>query len=390
MQPQPSIVIVGGSLVGPATELFLRNEGFTNVTTYEAMKTPHSQSGGVMGVRFGNLDLLAGVGINRRDVVALKDPDVHAFDVGPNGTYTTRGSSTFPGLVSSWDALHYELRTRVAVQYGHTIRGITDDGGLQYLVCSCGSTHTAHIVIWADGRKSTGRTLLDPDQPLEYNGYVVWRGLVDPPTPNPHGFHRYYDIPGGRLFSMTEPIMQSGKSYWEFSHNLDADTWTSLAHGRPEKHAFMLPHQVTPAVHDVIRHHAAGMPHQFVDMVESSDISGIPVNDVPMPASAINKRGNGYSIRLGDALVPVRLQVGAGLNHGLQQAADLAAALNNPDQAVALDCWDQATRSNLARVVEQGRARAHRINLGWYLPVRPGRTTAPGADQWDTPQWVTA
>lgn len=387
---QPKVAIVGGSLVGPAAALFLRQQGLADVTVYEANPHPHNQSGGVMGVRYGNLDLLAGIGVRRADVVALRDPDVHAFDVR-DGKAHHRGSSTFPGMITSWDALHAQLADRAEVQHGHRVVSVVDDGQRQYLTCFKGCMHGADVVIWADGRKSTGRELTDPDQPLAYNGYVVWRGLVDPPTDTPHGFHRYYDIEGGRLFSVTEPIAQSGKSYWEFSHNLPAAQWARFNGGkRPEEHAFMLPHQVHADARETIRVAAEGMPHAFEDMIEHSEVSGIPVNDVPMPAHAAARRGQGWSVRLGDALVPVRLQVGAGLNHGLSQAAELAAALNAPDRAAALECWSQAVLSNLARVVEQGRSRAHRTNLGWYLPVRPGKTTAPASDQWDDPQWVTA
>lgn len=386
---QPKIAVVGGSLVGPAAELFLRNEGLTDVTTYEANPHAHSQSGGVMGVRHSTLDLLAEVGIDRPKVIALADSDVHAFDVRPGGEANHRGSSTFPGMVTSWDALHHELTDRVDVQHGHAIRDARCDGGRQVLTCTCGTEHYADHVLWADGRKSTGRTLIDPDQPLRYNGYVVWRGLVEPPSPTPHGFNRFYDIEGGRLFSVTEPIIQTGKSYWEFSHNLPADDWKRLAGDQPEEHAFLLPQQVHQDARDIIREHAEGLPPRFEAMIETSEVSGIPVNDVPMPKNAAVKRGRGFSVRLGDALVPVRLQVGAGLNQGLHQAADLAGALGTGLQS-AVACWDQIALSNLAKVVEQGRSRAHRNNLGWYLPVRPGKTTAPVDDQWADPKWVTA
>ena len=39
-----SIAVIGGSLVGPATELFLRRAGFTDVTTYEAMPRAHCKA----------------------------------------------------------------------------------------------------------------------------------------------------------------------------------------------------------------------------------------------------------------------------------------------------------------------------------------------------------
>ena len=389
---QPKIAVVGGSLVGPAASLFLRREGFTDVTVYEANPRPHSQSGGVMGVRVQTLTELQRIGISADKVMALTDSDVTAYDIH-FGQARLRGTSTFPGMVTSWDTLHAELAARVDVQRGHTILNVRYGDGRQHLVCSCGDQHDADIVLWADGRKSKGRQLTDPDRPLEYNGYVVWRGLTEPPKPTPSGFNRYYDIEGGRLFSVTEPILQgssAGKSYWEFSHNLTRDEWARIAGRPPESHAFLLPKQVGDAARKVIADNAAGLPAFLVKLTLCGDVSGIPVNDVDLPAHAITHHGaNGWSALLGDAIVPVRLQVGAGLNQGVQQAADLAAVMASGEK-VMLDAWDDKEIAQLARWVEQGRSRAHRNNLGWYRPVRPGRTAAPVADQWSDPQWVTA
>lgn len=394
MRPQPKIAIVGGSLVGPAAELFLRREGFTDVTTYEALPHPHSQSGGVMGVRFTTLDLLDLVGITRAQIMALDDPDVYAFDVRPGGHgVDLRGKSRFPGQVTSWDALHAEEADRADVQYGHTIKARRTEHGREVLTCSCGREHDADIVIWADGRKSLGRTLLDPARTLQYNGYVVWRGLAEPPTPTPHGFHRYYDIAGGRLFSITQPVIQSGLSYWEFSHNLPASEWMFLAGDAPERHAFMLPGWVKrhPEVRTTIAAHAEGLPHRLTDMIDHSEVSGIPVNDVPLPGRMIHHHSGGsMNVLMGDAIVPVRLQVGAGLNQGLHQAYDFARALTATSRDAALHTFETDALATLGRMVEQGRSRAHRNNLGWYVPVKPGITTAPEDDQWTEPKWVIA
>lgn len=396
---QPKIVIVGGSLVGPAGELFLRKQGFTDVTTYEANPKPFSQSGGVMGIRDSTLDMLAEIGITRDAVVALRDSSVSAFDANDTDTPTLRGVSVFPGMVTSWDALHHELNHRVDVQRGHTIRTMRIVDGTKWLICSCGNEHRADIVLWADGRKSTGRGVVAAHRPLTYNGYVVWRGLVDPPTPTPQGFHRYYDIEGGRLFSLTEPVVQSGKSYWEFSHNLPASIWQSLTGKNPEDHAYMLPHQVTDKVRDVIRTNAVGLPHRFEEIIEHSEVSGIPVNDVPFPTKLATRHldSGGASVLFGDAAIPVRLQVGAGLNGGLHQIHDfadmMASTIDNPDDMGAPGGtlrWDTDHLAELAKWVELGRSRAHRNNLGWYVPVSKGRTTAPTGSQWNDPRWVIA
>lgn len=394
MRAQPRIVIVGGSLVGPAAELFLRAKGFTNVTVLEASPRPFSQSGGVMGVRFDTLDMLGQVGVTPGSVVAIDDPDVYAFDVNGDGTPDVRGVSNFPGMVTSWDAMHAQLGQRIDVQRGHTVSRVVERDGTTWVECSCNEqAHPADLIIWADGRKSTGRTLLAADRPLKYNGYVIWRGLVNPPTPTPKGFHRYYDIAGGRLFSLTQPVIQSGRSYFEFSHNLPADTWQTLTGKRPEDHAYMLPRWVEKHradVLDVIRANAVGLPHRFEEIIDNAEISGIPVNDVAFPERVLHYHPSGaLSVLVGDAAVPVRLQVGAGLNQGIHQVHSFIAAYAS-GKVAHLEKWQTGMLSELGRWVELGRSRAHRNNLGWYEPVAKGRTSVPPADQWAAPHWATA
>lgn len=392
MRRQPKVIIVGGSLVGPSGDLFFRRRGYTDITVLEANPRPFSQSGGVMGVRANTLDMLGDVGIHAATVQALTSPDVYAFDINGGETPDLRGVSSFPGMVTSWDALHAELDKRVNVTRGHTVTNLVDDAGRTYVICTCGQQHDADVIVWADGRKSTGRTILAPNRPLTYNGYAVWRGLVQPPAQPPTGFHRYYDIEGGRLFSLTEPIVQSGMSYFEFSHNLPADEWQTLTGKSPEEAAYLLPGWVKrhPQVHDLIRRYAVGLPHRFEDIIDQAEVSGIPVNDVTFPDQLIYRHASGaVSVLIGDAAIPVRLQVGAGLNQGVQQIHDFvtAYASRHPD---ALSHWEARHIASAARWVELGRSRAHRNNLGWYLPVHKGQTTAPEADQWTNPRWVAA
>lgn len=393
-----SIAVIGGSLVGPAAELFLRREGFRDVTTYEAMPRPHSQSGGVMGLRRPTVALLESIGLDRDRIVALTDSAVNAYSID-DGRISARGTSMFPGQVTSWDALYAVLSDRVDVVHGHRLTHLDTGDGSYGLRFANGYQREADVVLFADGRKSAGRVLLDPDRRLTYNGYVVWRGLVDTPTPEPHGFNRYFDIAGGRLFSLTGRLVGTRRSYWEFSHNLPEADYTRIAGGRgPTDHAYILPQQVGPAARAVIADAAHGIPDRFGDLMAGGTVSGIPVNDAPMPqralwTSAAGGPGGGIAALLGDALLPVRLQVGAGLNSGLHHAASFAHSLAAGSAARSIDAlykWEAAILDRFAPWIELGRSRAHRNNLGWYLPVRPGFTAIPSSDQWSEPIWVTA
>lgn len=381
------VAVIGGSLVGPAAELFLRRIGFANVTTYEAMPEARSQSGGVMGLRYQVLDLLAGVGVNVEDLVALGDNHTYAFDRDRQ-----RGLSDFPGIVASWQNLHDQFRRLVDVKTRKRVTTMTEVGSGWLLDFSDGSTAEADVVIGADGRNSFLRKVLAPERPLRYNGYVVWRGLAEPPAPTPHGFERHYDTYHGRLFSVTEPIRQTGKSYWELSHNLPDVEYARAVGGGPTEIAFMLPGKGNKdALGEIVGRAARHLPDAHKDMIASSEIAGIPVNELPFPKQAAYfRRGGATAVLVGDALHPVRLQVGAGLNQGLLQVAELAAALVSADRVGSLMDWQHTALDRLAPIVELGRSRAHRNNLGTYEPVRPGYTAAPDRDAWSEPHWVIA
>ncbi|GLL03717.1 monooxygenase [Dactylosporangium matsuzakiense] len=387
---EPAIAVIGGSLVGPATALFLRRHGLRNIVTYEALPAAQPQSGGVMGLRHDTLGLLDGLGVDIDAITAVGDRNVYAYDLTEHGP-VQRAVSAFPGVVTSWDALHAQLRGLVNVRTGHRLVGLDEAGGRWRLRFRNRPDALADVVLFADGRHSTGRVLLDPGRPLRYNGYVVWRGLTDPPAPVPRGFERYYDVRHGRLFSITAPLRQSGRCYWELSHNLPEATYARLAGAGPTDRAFILPRHVGGEARAVIRDAARYLPAAFAAVVERSEVAGIPVNDATMPTRAVfTSAGGAVAALLGDALLPVRLQVGAGLNQGLRQAAEIAEAISVADRRARLDGWEQQVLQRLAPWVEQGRSRAHRNNLGVYEPVRAGRTTTPQGDQWAEPTWVLA
>lgn len=392
------VAIIGGSLVGPAMYRFLDRVGIHDVTVYEALRQPHSQSGGVMGLRPETLDVLNLIGVNTNRAAALSTGAVLSYDITAAGRATYRGTAMFPGPVVSWDGMYGALATNTPVLFGHRLTNIVPDGRRYDLTFANGKEDTADVVLFADGRKSTGRDLIDPARPLRYNGYTVWRGLADVPSGEwrPRGFERFYDTEAGRLFSITEPILfgpSAGKSYWELSHNLSATEYARLTRGRaPTDLAYILPGQITDTMHDVMKDAADRLPEPLRNAVVNGEASGIPVNDVTMPSRvATVSAGGATAVLLGDALIPVRLQVGAGLNQGLAQAAEVADVLAETDLATAFDRWQASALDRLAPIVELGRSRAHRINLGMYEAVQPGRTAVPeNGGAFDTPVWVTA
>ena len=384
---QPKIAIVGGSLVGPACELFLRRQGFTDVTTYEALPAAHSQSGGVMGMHPQVLTLLKSIGVCRQPITALRDFHTYTYDLDGESV-TQRDMSRVPGVVVSWQSLHDAFRSLVHVHTRKRVTSLTELGAGWLLDFADGTSAEADLVIGADGRSSFLRTLLCPERPMTYNGYTVWRGLTEPVTPASRGWERYFDIRHGRMLAITEPIIQTGLSYWELIANTTAEQYESVSGGSPTKRGFMLPGMGDPvALARVVGQAAHRLPDRFRAAIVGSDIAGIPVNDVPMATRAVFGRPGGpTALLVGDALQTIRSQAGAGLNQGLRQVAELADSLRAGD----LGGWERRVLARLGPVIELGRSRAHRNNLGIYEPVRPGFTAAPGRGQWSDPRWVSA
>jgi len=390
------VAIIGGGLVGPAAEIIFRHAGFANINVFEAARRPFPQSGGVMGLRRQSLTILDSIGVPPDATAALRDTHTYSYDIVA-GSPQLRGAVNLPGQVTSWDKLHTQLDERAAVQRGKRVVAVHAATDRACLECADGTPCEADLMIFADGRKSFGRTLLAPERVFCYAGYVTWRGLVDhvPSQLHPHGFSRFYDVPGGSLFSLTEPVTGDGRFYWEFSHNLSADAYTTMTGGlRPTERAFLLPQAVTPTVRAVLTTQArACLPTMFSDIIAATDeVMAIPTNDVHTPTQAAYPFGSSWLVLVSDALQPVRLQTGMGLNAGLQQVHDLAQRLRS-DRTLAdvMREWEADTIGQIDPWVELGRSRAMRTNLGTYVPVRPGLTTAIiNGGAFDTPQWVTA
>lgn len=389
------VVIVGGSLVGPATELMFRQAGFDDVTTYEASKTAHVQSGGVMGLRPESLGILQAAGVQTEKLVAIQARDVVSFDLNDDLTWRFRRHDMFPGDVTSWDALHNTLANLTpTIKYGWRVRAF-DEAGLHF---TNGETVHPDLVVFTDGRKSKGRELMDPSRVHEYQGYMVWRGLTrDDPGIEINGFHRYYDDKFGVLFSVTEPIIQSGQRYWEFSHNLAEGTFHRFAGKPPNDRAFLLPTAVMPDARRVMTTFAkVHLPPKFSKLVaETSSVMGIPINDTATPTQNHWRVGDSYGVLIGDALAAVRLQAGAGLNGGLQQASELVGSLNYRNLVGgtegALKAHQDWTLESYLPWIELGKVRARRTHLGTYTPTRPGWTVpalAPSGNVWDSPEWM--
>lgn len=360
------IAVIGGSLVGPLTEKLLRSIGFQNVTTYEASPEMRPQAGGVIGVRETGFDALAQAQVPLSAIRAYPGKQVLTYNIDRRQVVGLRDQTTYPGETTAWDIFHSAVSNGVDIHFGMRVTDLAQDGTLTF-----GNDATARpdLILFADGRNSTGRRFLDPDRKLTYQNYLVWRGITDP-NPDVVGFTRYRNDEHARLFSVTEPIIQGrheGKTDWTYYHNLRGEDFTALVGADPTKRVFMLPHHFTPQVREFMLGQAQRhLPDPWVQMMADTDaLMAAPINDVAMPTRAAWRRGRALCVLLGDALEPVRPHAGRGANNGIDQAWALTQFLDGADNLErALLDWQMYVLPRIAEHVELGLGRAQRNGFG--------------------------
>jgi hypothetical protein len=109
-----------------------------------------------------------------------------------------------------------------------------------------GEPVTADMVVFADGRRSIGRRLLDPSRPLRYAGYVAWRGQLADSLPELSDFTRYE--PGSTQFNVFPILRKDGGVGvdWTFYLNMSSEQFTELLGADPTHRTFVLPGRAHP------------------------------------------------------------------------------------------------------------------------------------------------
>ncbi len=377
MKSGAAVSIVGGSLVGPVTELLLRRAGFNNVTTYEAAPNDRVQRGGIIGIEDSAFPVLAQAGIPISEIDALGSSGVDVYDMTPDGIADKQESLKFNGINTTWDLFHDAVARRVDIQGGKRVVGLDSNGNKAVLSFKDGSQVNSDLVIFADGRGSVGRSLLDSGRPSDYQGYVVWRGMSTPPNPSPENFTRYCDLRNGTLLAVSSPILNgqsAGLCDWALYENMSEEEFTQLAGSNPRKKPFVFPHQITPELQAHLLNYAGErLPPALAEVIANTNqVSLVPISDMDPPRQAVWRKGKAGAVLLGDALMPVRPHTARGLNNGLEQAAELVSQLSGTPVGKAFRTWEEDATKNLPDLVTLGRQLGSKFGLG--TPASPGAT----------------
>jgi 2-polyprenyl-6-methoxyphenol hydroxylase-like FAD-dependent oxidoreductase len=367
-----NVAIVGGSLAGCAAAIALQRAG-CEVTVYERSRGTLEDRGAGIGMPLALLHTLvdrdfvdagmAHLPVTKTSFVLRAD----ATDGAPDRGRLLWEQPT-AAAVTNWGILYRHLRRRLpeAIYHqGQEVTAVSDPGGKTVSVhLAEGHTAPFDLVVCADGPQSIGRRLLFPTQPLQYVGYILWRGLAEEQAVahiplfegrltwalSPTGYCLLYLVP-----SRAEEVAVGKRQVnWVLYENV-ADT--ALPGVLTDAHGVVHPTSLPPGgasaaqvayIHDRARHHFPGYvadavcatPHPFIQAV--FDLS-------------IPHYHRGRLCLMGDASTLCRPHAASGAVKALTNALALADALTTSGTLDdALRVWDAAQSAEGRRFVTLG------------------------------------
>lgn len=372
-----NISVIGGSLVGPLLSLLLEQCGFNNVHVYEATPEAVPQAGGVIGLDWVSLDMLDSVGVDQEEIIPFASERVVSIKIADRRE-VGRVHTIYPGRNTTWTLLHQALISRLpkgSLHAGKRLASLSEgDSGQSVLHFADGEQGASDFVVFADGRRSTGRKLLDPARQLRYAGYVAARGQLECSPVDVRDFLRF-EPEGLGQFNVFPIALADGKVGLDWTLYIDAgpDRFREWFGAGPTSRTFVLPHQVSEQAHNAIDRHADQiLTRSAAELVHCTHVRmAAPVVDIAPPGRMVYPgASSGASVvLLGDALAPVRPHTAKGANLGFAQAASLAQVLrqhrkHDINLGAALSDWEGRNLPQVAAAINLGPQIAQRLGLG--------------------------
>lgn len=371
----PRVAVIGGSLTGPTAALALQARGF-DVNVYEATPRAVTLAGGVIGLQHPALTALEAVGIEQGEITPINSEQVIQIRV-KNRDVAGQSVRIFPGRNTTWTLLNAALKRRLDPARYHTngkrLKEVrASDSGPAMLIFADGDDATADLVVFADGRKSFGRKLLDPGRKLTYAGYVAHRGMVQGGLPDlVDAFYSFQ--PEHSLFNTFPAMMEDGqfKLDWTFFLDSGPDQFARLFGDTPTRRTFVFPRQVSPEAFEFVNTEARRrLPRAEARAVhDTTERMAAPIVDIDPPTQMVWPLGKARAVLVGDALGPPRPHTGQGANRGIDQVADLAMALYQhtrwgADLDTALGAWEGRQLPVVQQYLVAGRKIGQQLQLG--------------------------
>ncbi|MGJ5756618.1 2-polyprenyl-6-methoxyphenol hydroxylase-like FAD-dependent oxidoreductase [Streptomyces puniciscabiei] len=182
----------------------------------------------------------------------------------------------------------------------------TTDRGPISVHLSDGSTHTADLLVAADGIWSSVRERMLADGPPRYCGYTSVRSHTPGNWPWPQGF-----VANGNGVQIFAAPVADGTLYWTAKITAPPGTWRQLG-----------PEAAQRRLAELI----AGWPDPIVRLITGSDPADVAVTDVH-DRDPVSRWVDGRVVLLGDAAHPMAPALGQAANMALEDAVVLASEL---------------------------------------------------------------
>jgi len=365
MGTRPSAIIIGGSMGGLVTALYLRKIGF-EVAVFERGDVYLSGRGAGI-VSHPELEaMLSELGISNPGSLGFPTSDRKFLDAtGATEVIVSRAQNQF-----SWNKLYNALLDLLGRENYHLLHDVVEvlvDSSSASATFSNGRTVNADLLIGADGLASRVRGQNAPEvQPL-YAGYVGWRGIVEASAVEPH-----VSAELGKTFVMATPRNEQFVGYPVVLERPEGDVkcynyvWYRPAPAETTLRDLLTdatgvthrvgipPPMIRPELIDNLRSEAARvLPPQLAAVVKATPQPFLqPIYDLTS-----SKMVFGRNVLIGDAAFVARPHVGAGVTKAASDACALARCLADEGSSFqeALERFEKERLREGYRIVDQAR-----------------------------------
>lgn len=368
-------IVIGGSLGGLFAANLLLRAGW-DVHVYERVDDELESRGAGVVTHPELMDVLTAAGVDIDDRIGVQVTE--RITLRRDGT--VEDTCSLPQTLTAWGRLYQVLRRAFPKERYHSGRQLTSfvqDAQQVSAVFADGTRATGHLLVAADGLRSTVRQLLEPQTKPQYAGYLAWRGLVEESSLSERTLAELFPYFAFGLPPREQMIaypvagqgnnVEPGRRRYNFVWYRPADQHTVLREMLTDATGKTWPDGIPPplirpqVLSDARQAARDVLAPQFAEVVEKTEnLFFQPIFDLESSSLA-----HGRVALLGDAAFVARPHCGMGVTKAGSDAAALVRALGeHADVPAALRAYG-AQRLDTGRSIV-GHARA----LGAYMQAQ--------------------
>lgn len=366
------IAIIGGSLGGLFAANLLHRSGW-EVNVYERVNEDLAGRGAGVVTHPELFAILKMIGVDDAHIGIAVDARLTLSREGD-----VVGERAHPQVLTAWGRLYALLRAALpeaCYHHGKHLTSLDQSPGYVTAHFADGTEASAHLLVAADGIRSTVRHLLAPAVQPQYAGYVAWRGLVEESalslSTHSRLFNHFSFCLPPREQMLGYPVagagndLQPGSRRYNFvwyrpADDADVTRLSTDNAGRVYENGIPPP-AISDAVLVEMRAAAAqSLAPQFAEVVSLTHQPFFqPIYDLESPSLAF-----GRVVLMGDAAFVARPHCGMGVTKAAGDALALAHKLDQLPIDAAMQAYSAERTAYGQHIV------AHARHLGAYMQAQ--------------------